>query len=331
MKKIFSFTAGKNWWQGSVTVNYNFKTIVKLLLLIIALPFLLLYVLGLYALDGLKWLWNKAIKPFGFILWGWLVLFWDWFVGLFKRTAPDDPVAERKKENSWHWIGAAVVLVLLIVAFWHSCSNSMKSGFADVPEVVYDEAFDNVVVARAYLDGVQETVNEKCPRALVGFKFINNKPVKDYDFSGLTYEESVDVVAQDWRPLVLDNLNSEVKLTHNQMVVVTLAAMRMGRYRFANSTFLAKVNEGNLKEAGKWLKIEDRETGAEPKQYFYVLQLLWFDELSIDELVNLPMFSYKGVNVEDMYDTNGDHVFNEAIRNQLRRGNFRTAAEALGL
>lgn len=327
MKKIFSFTAGKNWWQGSLTVNYN----LKVLLLILCFPFILLYVLGSYLVDGLVWLWSHALKPFGFIVWGWLVLFWDWFTGLFKRTAPDNPAAERKKENAWHWIGAAVVLVLLIVALWHSCSNSMKSGFADMPEVVYDEAFDNVVTVRAYLDGVQESVDEDCPRALVGFKFINDKPVTEYDFSGLTYEESVDVVAQDWRPLVLNHLNSEVKLTNKQMVVVTLAAMRMGGRRFANSTFLAKVNEGNLEEAGKWLKIEDRTTGDEPKQYFYVLQALWNNDLSVDELLDFPMYSYKGISVDDMYDTNGDYVFNKEIRAKLERGGYPTPAEALGL
>ncbi len=330
-KKIFSFVAGKHWWQGSLTINYNLRTLGLLLFLIVASPFILLYVLGIYAVQGVVWLWEHALKPFGLMFWGWLVLFWNWLASLFKRPAPDDPVATRKYDNAWHWVGAAAVFILLIVAFWHSCSNSMKSTFADVPEVVYEGAFDDVVAVRAYLDGVQESIDEDCPRALVGFKFINGKPVSEYDFSGLTYDESVEVVSQDWRPLVVDHLNPEVMLTHKQMVVTTLAAMRMGGSRFANSTFLAKLNDGNLAEAGKWLKIEDRETGAEPKQYFYVLQLLWYNELSVDELLNFPMFSYKGVNVEDMYDAKGDYVFNKAIRSRLSRGGYPTAAEALGL
>jgi len=55
-KKIFSFVAGKHWWQGSLTINYNLRTLGLLLFLIVASPFILLYVLGIYAVQGVVWL-----------------------------------------------------------------------------------------------------------------------------------------------------------------------------------------------------------------------------------------------------------------------------------
>lgn len=133
---------------------------------------------------------------------------------------------------------------------------------------------------------------------MVGFKFINDKPVSEYDFKGLTYDESVKIVAEDWKPLVVENLNPALELSEQQMAVITLAAMRMGKYGFARSTFLQKVNEGNFAEAANWLLLqkadgEIRKTKDEPKQYFYVLRALWTGKIDIDELIDMPMFRTK--------------------------------------
>lgn len=202
--------------------------------------------------------------------------------------------------------------------------------------VVYDRAFDEVIVARAYLDGVQEKVSDDCPRALVGFKFINDRPVRDFDFEGMTYDQAVDVVARDWKPLVVGHLNPEVVLSKQQMAVVTLAAMRMGKAGFVRSTFLQKVNEGDLTGAGKWLLLQKADgsvypTGNEPKQYFYVLQLLWYGDLAIDELLDFPMFSYKGIDVGSVYTIDGEYVYTPEIGDRLTRGNYPTPREALEL
>lgn len=344
MRKIFDFEDGK-WYKGTVTFKYDLESLLKLLALIVVIPFILIYRLGRYLYNGAKWLGKKVwsgIKwlankawPILLAIAALLVAFWAWLKGLFNR--PSKPQQEGKEKNhSWWWIILAILLLLLAFLAFRGCSNS-KDDFADVPDVVYEEAFyDYVVVSRAYLDGVQEETSKECPRALVGFKFINDKSVKDYDFTGLTYEEAVQVVSDDWKPIVLDNLNPSVSLTKQQMAVVTLTAMRMGKNGFARSSFLRYVNEGNLEEAGKWLLLQDkdgniRQTGSEPKQYFYMLRLLWNEEISVDELLYLPMFSYKGINVEEMYDANGNYIFNDTLRDKLEYGNFRTPAEALEL
>ena len=152
----------------------------------------------------------------------------------------------------------------------------------------------------------------------MGFKFINDRPVRDFDFEGMTYDQAVDVVARDWKPLVVGHLNPEVVLSKQQMAVVTLAAMRMGKAGFVRSTFLQKVNEGDLTGAGKWLLLQKADgsvypTGNAPKQYFYVLQLLWYGDLAIGELLDFPMFSYKGIDVGSVYTIDGEYVYTPKI------------------
>lgn len=233
------------------------------------------------------------------------------------------------------WWLLLLSLLVALIGTWRSCSSAEDEGEGE-PMVVYDRAFDEVIVARAYLDGVQEKVSDDCPRALVGFKFINDRPVRDFDFEGMTYDQAVDVVARDWKPLVVGHLNPEVVLSKQQMAVVTLAAMRMGKAGFVRSTFLQKVNEGDLTGAGKWLLLQKADgsvypTGNEPKQYFYVLQLLWYGDLAIDELLDFPMFSYKGIDVGSAYTIDGEYVYTPEIGDRLTRGNYPTPREALEL
>lgn len=328
MKKIFSLETGKNWWQGKVTVNYNLLIVA----LILAIPFIIIYFIlrGLWL--GVKWVAIKAVAPAAVWIWGVLTRFFAWFKGLFKRPAEQTTDKPKRKPNySWLWLVLALLLLLGLLLTWRSCSSDDRKE----PTAVYTEAFDEVIIARAYLDGVQEKVSENCPRALVGFKFINDKSVANYDFNGMTYDQAVEIVAEDWRPLVLDNLNPEISLNKQQMVVITLAAMRMGKYGFARSTFLQKVNDGKFEEAEDWLLLQKadgtiRKTGDEPKQYFYILRILWKGEISIEELADWPMFSYKALDVKSIYDADGQAVYTPDIAEQLEKGEFTSPREALG-
>lgn len=343
MKGIFSVKDAGKWWKGEVTMRYNLLLLGKLLGLLIALPFILLFYLGKGLWAGLVWVAKHVLKPVFFWLAVGLTALWMWLRARFERkSAPKDvqpettePYVPQPKDDRWMWIVLALAFLVALVALWRSCSSAPET-LTDEPAVVYDRAFDEVIVARAYLDGVQKEVSGECPRALVGFKFINNRPVEKYNFDGLTYEEAVKVVAEDWKPLVTDNLNPEVRLSSQQMAVVTLAAMRMGKYGFARSTFLKKVNEGDFASAGEWLLLQKsdgsvRETGDEPKQYFYILRLLWNGDLAIRDLLDFPMFSYKGIDISSVYTVEGEYIFNPKIENRLMRGNFATPREALEL
>ena len=330
------------WYQGQLVIRYNLLNVLRVLILaaLAAVALAILY----WIVKGLIWCFVQLTPAFVWIgdNWWWLLLsllgivglVWAWMYGLFRNLFKRRPKMNRPqhegKRKLWPWL-LLLALVLGIVLCWKSCSGDDKESAAveNVQAVVYDKSFDKVIIARAYLDGVQKEVLSGCPRALVGFKFINDKPVSEYDFKGLTYDESVKIVAEDWKPLVVENLNPALELSEQQMAVITLAAMRMGKYGFARSTFLQKVNEGNFAEAANWLLLQKadgkiRKTKDEPKQYFYVLRALWTGKIDIDELIDMPMFSYKAVPAQKMYDKNGGFVWNEEIGQILENGSFAT-------
>ena len=328
MKTIQFLPSNGKWYRGELRIQYNLLTVAKVLVLAAALA--LVAALFYLLFQGACWLWDAVLMPvFTWIgdNWLWLLLsllgiaalIWAWLKGLFRNLFRRGAQNQQSKKHSWWWLLLALLALLLGLLCWRSCSGDEREKAEETVYTVYDLSFDKVIIARAYLDGVQETVNDACPRALVGFKFINDKSVKDYNFTGLTYEESVKIVSNDWKPLVVENLNPELQLSEQQMAVLTLAAMRMGKNGFVRSTFLQKVNEGNFAEATNWLLLqkangEIRETRD-----------------SIEELLDMPMFSYKAIPVQTMYNKDGSFVWNEAIKEALKSGNFATPRTALGL
>lgn len=330
--KIFNFKKGENWAKGEVTIKYNLQTFLKILGLLILIPFVLIYRICKWVCQGVCWS-AKKIWPAFCRLGTVLLLVWLWIKSLFHCSEAPRKVSENKS-NSWVWI-LLLLFILGSLFIWRSCGSSDdKLAIPVTQEEVYAKSFDKVIVARAYLDGVQQKVLVSCPRALVGLKFIKGQSVEGYNFNGMTYDEAVKVVAEDWKPLVLDNLH--VPLSEQKMAVITLAAMRMGKNGFLRSTFLKKVNEGKLTEATEYLRLEKkngeiRETGEEPKQYFYMLRILWNGEMDIDHLLDMPMFSYRVLPVNKIYDEAGKHVWSSSIEDKLYKGANISPREALSL
>lgn len=345
MKNFGIKSLNGKWYQGEITVRYNLLAIFKFVvsLLIIALVCYVIFILG----KGLWWCFEKTAPVFIWIgdNWWWLLLsllglsglIWAWLKGLFKRRPKTERPQRKSKKSNWWWLLLPLLLLLGILFFWRGCEKEaiVEKDPKKQQEIVYEKSFDKVIIARAYLDGVQKETSKTCPRALVGFKFINDKSAKDYNFEGMTYDESVRIVANDWKPLVLNNLSPDVVLSEQQMVVVTLAAMRMGKYGFPRSTFLKKVNEGDFKGATNWLLLqtengEIRKLGEEPTQYFYMLRVLWNEEIMVDELLDLPMFSYRALSVQKLYN-NGSYIWNNEIKGRLSFGYNTTPRVALEL
>jgi len=246
----------------------------------------------------------------------------------------------RVKNSKSIWFASLVLIIIGTTLLYNSCTRTSEketeASNLQQPAQAYDNSFDKVIIARAYLDGVQEKVSSDCPRALVGFKFINDRSVKDFSFDGMTYEQAVKVVAEDWRPLVVNNLSADILLSEQQMAVITLVAMRMGKTGFLHSTFLKEVNKGNFKEATRWILLQKtdgsiRPLGEEPTQYFYMLRLLWNEEIQIDALLDLPMFSYRALPTDKLYIQDSIPVFNSDIYWLLTKGYFTTPRNALKL
>jgi hypothetical protein len=358
MTNIFSVKTNGSWWKGTVSMRYNLLTVAKCFLAIILLAvagFVIYWFgVGLWALAQL--LWDGVCWFFG-ALWSglcWLASQWMWLLGLAllallgwllsKINWKKIKLPERQpsdKERSWNWLWwvlLAIILLLLALLLFKNCGGSSGNDNAQqelvtpvISETEYNIAFDKVVIARAYLDGVQSG-DTKTERALVGFKFVNGEAVTKMTFVGKTYDEAKNIVAQDWAPVICNNVRA--KLTEDQLVVVVLFAMRNGKYGFEKSDFLREINAGNFDVSTMALHKSDgtkRELREEATQYLWVLKNLWLGNLTTDMLLDCPMFSYKSITSTRMYDTQGNLRFDDTIKARLQRGANQTPRKALEL
>lgn len=325
------------WWKGEITIKYDLKKIALVLLTIVAICAALAAIyyigVGIWAVlkfIGTNWLWFAGA---GIVI---LILY---LLSKCKFKAPKMKMGDKTKK--WlKWFLAIIAIIVIALLCFKSCDSSVsedETATSTPVEVVIDEtyykAFDRVVVARAYLDGVQNS-GEKSKRALVGLKYINGKAAVDTIFEGKTYEEAKTIVANEWKPIVLENLTNQA-LTEEQMAVVILVAMRNGKYGFQKSDFLKEVNNGN-KNAEKFIYLhkangEKRILKEEAKQYIYMLRLLWNGNITTKNLLDMPSHSYRGLSVGEIYTKNGDIIFNDNIHNKLQSGENKTPKEALEL
>ena len=354
MRNIFSVTTDNGcWWKGTLSIRYNFLTVLKvigLLLTLFIIGFGLYWCgIGLWALlkllwAGLCWLgsavWTGICWFFSKWLW-WLIAALVALLGwlLSKVNWKEIKLPEWKKsdkKHSWAWLWLLLLLLLLLCGLlWlpKSCSGSEPEDniVATVSDTQFNDAFDWVVTTRAYLDGVQSG-ETKAEVALVGLKFVNGEPVTKRIFQGKTYEEAKEIIAQDWRSLVTRNVH--VPLSERQLVVVTLFAMRNGKYGFEQSDLLKSINAGSFDVstmAFHKANGEKRRLGNEGLQYLWMLKNLGVGNLSVEELLDYPMFSYKSVNLTEMYDYNREPVFNETLRTRLKSGAHKTPRQALDI
>jgi GH24 family phage-related lysozyme (muramidase) len=336
-------------------MRYNLKTVAKLVIALIVLAvagFGLYWAgIGLWALLG--YIWAGICWLFGG-LWAilcWCFDKWLWFLGAaaialiaWLLSKVNWKMPERKpsdnKERDWKWLWAifAVLLLLLLgLLLFKACgssSNDEQSSELVAPTIsseAYNIAFDKVVTTRAYLDGVQNG-ETKTERALVGLKFVNGESVTKMTFAGKTYEEAKAIIAKDWESVIRNNVHAN--LSEDQLVVVTLFAMRNGKYGFEKSDFLKSVNAGKFDVNTMAIHKADgskRELRDEAKQYLWVLKNLGNGNLSCDELLDYPSFSYKAISVSRMYGEDGALIFNDSLKARLQRGNYPTPRKALEL
>lgn len=327
-----------------VIFRFNLKMIAKILLALIVLA--LVVFLGYWLFQGIVWVGGAAWSGIC-----WLASQWIWILGILLlalliwglskinwRNVKAQKVSQ-KTGRTLLWVLAAIILLLLCFLAFRSCGDDK----AQPEEVVvieddefereFNEAFDYVVTSRAYLDGVQ-SANDKIARALVGLKYVDGKSVTPRDFEGKTYEEAVKVIAKDWRGLVQESLNG-TQLSKQQLVTLTLFAMRNGKYGFVKSDFLevVKAGEPNAEDKMALHKAngEKRELGTEAKQYLWVLKNMWKGNISAEMLLDLPMFSYKNIPLSEMYNEKGEAQWNEKLSQKLRQSAGQTPREALGL
>lgn len=331
------------WWRGNVTIKFRYN-LLMILLFLVALVAVAAVGFGLYWLAvGLLW---PALK---FIWTGicWLAGYWIWILGavllalliwgLTKIKWPKRKPKEEKELKAWPFI--VLLLIVLIGLFGlKRCSPDDRRVTPQESVVVtpesFNETFDWVVTSRAYLDGVQHS-GSKADRALVGFKFVDGQPVTNKIFEGRTYEEAVKVVADDWRELIVESLG-QTKLSEQQLVAVTLFAMRNGKYGFRQSDFLHELQNGNIKGAETKMALhkangEKRPLGNEARQYLWVLMQIYNGNISYKGLLDMPILSYRDLPLSLIFDEKGNPVFSEPAVFMMKNGIHDTPRIALEL
>ena len=327
-----------------VIFRFNLKMIAKILLALLVLA--LVAFVGYWLFQGVVWV--------GSAMWSglcWLASQWIWILGILLLAlliwglskinwkSVKAPKVSPKLGRALLWLLAALLLLFLCFLAFRSCGDDQNLPKQEITindkefEREFNEAFDYVVTSRAYLDGVQNA-DDKIARALVGLKYVDGKSVSPHDFAGKTYDEAVKVIAKDWRGLVQERLD-DTQLSKQQLVILTLFAMRNGKYGFVKSDFLEAVKAGEPNAEDKMAlhkaNGQKRELGVEAKQYLWVLKNMWKGNITAEMLLDLPMFSYKNIPLSEMYNEKGEALWNDALLQKLRQHSGQTPREALGL
>ena len=326
-----------------IIFRFNLKMVTRILLALLVLAWGVF--VGYWLFQGVAWLCS--------ILWSgicWLTSQWMWILGILLLAllmwglskvnwkSIKAPKVSPKISRTLLWLLAALLLALLCFFVFRSCGDD-KAQTEDVviidkaSEPMFNEAFDYVIITRAYLDGVQNA-DDEVARALVGLKYVDGKPVKSSDFAEKTYDEAIKVIAQDWYGFVQETLNG-VKISKQRLIPFTSLAMRNGKYGFEKSDFLEAVKAGEPNAENKMAlhkaNGEKRELGVEAQQYLWVLKNMWKGNISAEMLLDLPMFSYKNIPLSEMYNEKGEAQWNDALLQKLHQHSGQTPREALGL
>lgn len=158
MKNIFSVkTPGGQWWHGEFSVRYDLFTAAKLLLGLVIVPFLLLFYVGKGLYLGAVWLF-KRLKPLGSAIALRTAALWFGLCRMCKRKPKTEPASEtaetpsperetpeQGRSDRWMWWLLLLSLLVALIGTWRSCSSAEDEGEGE-PTVVYDRAFDEVIV-----------------------------------------------------------------------------------------------------------------------------------------------------------------------------------------
>lgn len=331
----------KNQIQSLGNGRYAITIIVNLVLIAKALALVALAFLAYLLVKAVLWLapivWHGIISAASFVA----TNIW-WFVSpiilillvllLIKYHEAISSFIIKNKRILLAIVAISMV-ALLAGMIVRSCDRNVQQ--PQVPQTTSEriiENFDYVVTTRAYLDGVQAT--PRFGRSLVGLKFVDGSPAKNHQWSEeTTYEEAILVIAQDWSSLI-EEMTEGLSLSDEQLVAITLFAMRNGKAGFENSKFLEELRLNGTKGASRHMSLhyksgKERELGDEAKQYLWIIKNIWDGNISYEDLLDAPSFSYKNIPVESMYDGEGMHLFSEEMYKSLFNGDYPTPREAL--
>ena len=329
----------ENLGNGRVkfTLIVNFKVLGLILLILLGLALLgfVLYWLGVGVLALAKLIWSIKMWLLGAILFGllmWLLTKVNWKA----INLPERKSSETKERNlKWIWAVLALLAIILLGALLFKGCDREEKPVATVTEEVTEERFrepSDWVMLDAYLS---EAFNVKYA------------DFKKFDSYGkvLSYNERLqafdtEAYYADWGRLF--PYFEGKRLNDNQLAALKRYGLWCGLAGFEKSPVCVKLQNGEEVLAsdlavvytaeGEERKYSRNSNREYAQKYAWVLMNVFDGNITINELLDYPVKSFENLDLEDMYDTNGNYIFNQELKKRLDEGNGnRTTREVLGL
>lgn len=327
-------TLGNGRVKFSLIVNFRLLAALAVIALLLTGACFGLYWLGVGIVALAKFLWS--IK--WWLLGATLVALLIWALTKVNWRGSNRERQERKLTWLW-WLLGILALLLMSALLFKGCERDeeeptsaiVSSKAEEVTEERFKEPGDWIMLD-AYLDG--------------GFnvKYADYKRFESYG-KMLSYEErlsafDVEAYYADWGKLF--PYFEGKRFTDNQLAALKRYGLWCGLAGFEASPACTKLQAGEKLTASDLALVYTRagearsyETSAAKERalkYSWVLMNVFDGNISIQELLDYPIKSYVAVSVDEMYDANGNYIFNQKIVEKLKQPNGnQTTRELLGL
>lgn len=334
MKKIQNPFHCENLGNGRVKFSFivNFKLLGLILALLLGLSLVgfILYWLGVGIVALVKFIWSIKWWGLGAIILGLLI----WLLTKVNWKAlhlPEGKPREAKERNlKWIWAVLGVLAILLGVLLFKGCDKEEPIAPVVTPER-FKEPGDWVMLD-AYLS---EAFNVK----YVDFKkFASYGKVLSYDERLQAFD--TEAYYEDWGRLF--PYFEGKTFNDNQLAALKRYGLWCGLAGFEKSPVCMKLQNGEEVLASDLAVVytaegEERQYSRTSSKehalkYAWVLMSVFDGNITIEELLDYPVKSFEKISVEDMYDAEGNYVFEPEFKARLKTENGnRTTREVLGL
>ena len=320
----------KGVYEVTFIINlYRVLAVVIIASLLMGLAFLFVWLLPL-VWKGIVWLGLEiwSIKWWLLGAAGLALLIWL----LSKIKWPKRETKERK-ERKFPWWMILILLLVIASSIFFLCRNC--SGKEPEPEyVVTPERYENAdgwLVLDAYLS---EGLN---------VKYADYQKFPDYGFNG-SLEERKAVFGnsdsyRDWREIFQFVKGRE--LNDNQLAAIIRYGLWNGLAGFEKSTICHKLQNGQKIEPEDFTKVYTKKgvvrqytgnSATHVEQYAWVLAALYQGDITLGEILDMPVKSYEKISVEEMYTPQGNYIAPSAeMKKKLLTGANPTTRKVLGL
>ncbi len=323
---------GNGRFEFSLIVNFKLLGVITLWLAGLTVVGLALYWLGVL-LWSIKW-WVLGASALALIIWGLSKVNWKAI-----KLPKGNPNKKRNLGWLW-WMLVLIIVAVLAVLLLRGCDKDEATVESSPTEVITE----TVVTEERFCEPGAWIILDAYLSEGFNVKYADYKKFEAYG-EVLSYEERVSMFdstayLKDWGTLF--KYLAGQSFSNDQLAAVQRYGLWCGLAGFEASPLCEKLEKGEDIVGADLAKVYTKD-GVERKfsspssrehalRYAWVLMNVFDGNISIEELKDLPVKSYESIDVNKMYDADGNYVFNEELYLQLKAENGnRTTREILML